>query len=115
MSSGVWRLCSPHSPVIAEIGIAVGFKILLVAIEHERYRTRTATAALARHICHRVSNAPHASATLAIYPDPNPTTPPNPKPPQVDAQRRAELEVVTQLRAAKRALETLTAAAPGLD
>tara|TARA_B100000795_G_C22396769_1_gene285556 strand:+ start:25 stop:234 length:210 start_codon:yes stop_codon:yes gene_type:complete len=38
-----------------------------------------------------------------------------PHPPQVDAQRRAELEVVTQLRAAKRALETLTAAAPGLD
>jgi len=37
------------------------------------------------------------------------------EPPEVDAQRRAELEVVTQLRAAKRALETLTAAAPGLD
>jgi len=35
------------------------------------------------------------------------------EPPEVDAQRRAELECVTQLRAAKRALETLTAA-PGL-
>ena len=89
----------------------MGFKILLVAIEHERYRTRTATAALARHICYRVSNAPHASATCVLYPDRNPN--PKPHPPQVDAQRRADLEVVTQLRAAKRALETLTAA-PGL-
>ena len=35
------------------------------------------------------------------------------EPPEVDAQRRAELEVVTKLRAAKRALETLTTA-PGL-
>lgn len=35
------------------------------------------------------------------------------EPPEVDAQRRAELEVVAQLRAAKRALESLTAA-PGL-
>ena len=36
------------------------------------------------------------------------------EPPEVDAQRRAELEVVAQLRAAKRALESLTAA-PGLS
>ena len=58
----------------------------------------------------RTARLGHLRFTLILTP-----TPPNPKPPQVDAQRRAELEVVTQLRAAKRALETLTAAAPGLD